>query len=47
MFSPDGKILASASRDKTIKLWNRDTGQLISTLEGHGELVKIVVYGPT
>ncbi|MEH2262323.1 AAA-like domain-containing protein, partial [Nostoc sp.] len=31
VFSPDGKTLASASSDKTIKLWNRDTGKEIST----------------
>ncbi|MBE9201855.1 AAA-like domain-containing protein [Nodularia sp. LEGE 06071] len=46
VFSPDGKTLASASRDHTIKLWHRDTGQLISTLEGHGELVISVVFSP-
>jgi WD40 repeat protein len=27
--------LASSSQDKTIKIWNADTGSLIRTLTGH------------
>ena len=33
--SEDGKILVSASKDKTIKIWHLKTGELISTLKGH------------
>jgi WD40 repeat protein len=36
-FSPDGKTLASASRDGTIKLWDAATGKLQRTLKGHGK----------
>jgi len=34
-FSPDGHYIASASFDKSVKLWNGLTGKLINSLRGH------------
>ncbi len=34
-FSPDGKILAAASENLTVELWNAETGAHIATLEGY------------
>ena len=34
-FNPDGKTVASASNDKTVKVWSVADGQCQQTLEGH------------
>ena len=45
-FSSDGRTIASASTDKTIKLWDADTGHLIRTLEGHTRSVTRIAFSP-
>jgi WD40 repeat protein len=44
-FSPDGKTIASASDDKTVKLWSVEGTQL-HTLKGHSSKVTSVSYSP-
>jgi WD40 repeat protein/serine/threonine protein kinase/tetratricopeptide (TPR) repeat protein len=45
-FSPDGTRLASASDDRTIKLWDVDRGQEVLTLQGHTSKVTSVAFAP-
>ena len=44
-FSPDGEIVATASLDNTVKLWNKN-GILLRTLTGHRGLVTKVSFSP-
>ena len=45
-FSPDGRTIASASYDHTVRLWNVSAGQHLKTLIGHTSLVESVCFSP-
>ena len=46
-FSSDGKRIVSGSRDCTIRVWNADSGEVISgPFEGHTEWVSSVAFSP-
>jgi WD40 repeat protein len=41
-FSSDGNYIISASRDKTVKIWNASDGSIVRTLTGHTREVKYI-----
>ena len=45
-FSPDGQQLASASQDKTVRLWDVTTGAVLQILKGHTNCVMRVAFSP-
>ncbi|PSN52454.1 Notchless protein 1 [Blattella germanica] len=45
-FSVDSRLIASASFDKSIKIWNGQTGKFITSLRGHVQAVYQIAWSP-
>ena len=44
--APDGRLLATGSEDRTVKLWDVQARTLLATLEGHADSVLSVAFSP-
>ncbi len=45
-WAPDSQLIASASDDKTVQVWNASTGKLVSSYIGHTGPVYAVAWSP-
>jgi WD40 repeat protein len=45
-FSPDGRTLATAGRDQTVRLWDPTNGHEMLCLKGHKARVNAVAFSP-
>ena len=46
MFSPDGKWVVTAGRDRTARVWEATSGRQMVTLQGHTDEVYQAMFSP-
>jgi WD40 repeat protein len=46
VFSPDGAFLATGGEDKTVRIWDSNSGKAIRVLEGHSDAVLSIAFSP-
>ncbi|MBO0858781.1 MAG: AAA-like domain-containing protein [Chloracidobacterium sp.] len=45
-YSPDGKFIVTSGDDRTARVWNALTAQMVAELEGHSDSVLSAAYSP-
>jgi len=46
VWSPDGKLIATAASDNTVQVWSAVSGRLIHTLQGHTARIDRIAWSP-
>ena len=45
-FSPDSKLVAAAGADRAIRVWEVDSGKLVTTIEDHADWILDIAFSP-